>query len=407
MSSTKTLKLACYMTNVSMSVVSNLPPLLFITFLTFYVKDYALLGLLVAVNFSTQLVVDLIFSFFSHKFDIPKVVKFTPLLTIIGLLVYAAAPLFPSVYFGLVLGTVIFSSASGLAEVLISPVIAAIPSDNPEREMSKLHSIYAWGVVFVVLFSAVFFLVFGMAKWQYLTLFFTLIPLGSFLLFLRSDVPEIEKPERVSGALAFLKRKELWLCVFAIFLGGASECTMAQWASGYLEKALGLPKFFGDVFGVALFSVMLGLGRTMYAKHGKNIEKVLFLSAIGATVCYFLAVLSSLPFIGLCACAFTGLFVAMLWPGCLIVSSERIPDGGVFTYAMMAAGGDCGASVLPLAVGLITDGIKGSSFALSASQTIGIGVEQFAMKSGMAVGALFPLIAVFVYLHILKTKKKA
>ncbi len=57
---------------------------------------------------------------------------------------------------GLVIGTVIFSASSELAEVLISPVIAAIPSDNPEREMSKLHSIYAWGVVGIVIVSTSF-----------------------------------------------------------------------------------------------------------------------------------------------------------------------------------------------------------------------------------------------------------
>ena len=93
----------------------------------------------------------------------------------------------------------------------------------------------------------------------------------------------METPEKVSGVLEHLKKKELWLCFLAIFLGGASECTMAQWSSSYLEKAIGLPKIWGDVFGVALFSMALGLGRTLYAKYGKNAEKILFLGAIGAT----------------------------------------------------------------------------------------------------------------------------
>ena len=62
---------------------------------------------------------------------------------------------------------------------------------------------------------------------------------------------------------------------------------MAQWASGYIEKAIGIPKIWGDIFGVALFGLMMGIGRSAYAKKGKNIEKVLFFSAIGAFVCYF------------------------------------------------------------------------------------------------------------------------
>ena len=108
--STKRLKLACYSANVTMSVVGNLSPVLFLTFRTLYGISYSLLGLLVLVNFVTQLIVDLMFSFFSHKFNIPKTVKSIPLIAAVGFLVYAIWPFFlPShVFLGLVLGTVIF-----------------------------------------------------------------------------------------------------------------------------------------------------------------------------------------------------------------------------------------------------------------------------------------------------------
>ena len=108
------LKLACYTTNLSMSVVGNIPPLLFLTFHRLYGISYSLLGTLVLINFCTQLIVDLLFSFFSHKFNINTAVKSTPILTAIGMLVYAAAPLlFPNaVYVGLVLGTLIFSASA-------------------------------------------------------------------------------------------------------------------------------------------------------------------------------------------------------------------------------------------------------------------------------------------------------
>jgi hypothetical protein len=67
-----------------------------------------LLGLLVLIGFFTQLTIDLIFSFFSDKFNIPLSVKLTPVLTFIGLVVYAIFPyLFADhVYLGLVIGTV-------------------------------------------------------------------------------------------------------------------------------------------------------------------------------------------------------------------------------------------------------------------------------------------------------------
>lgn len=404
----KRIKSACYMTNVSMAVVANFSPLLFLTFRSLYGISYSLLGLLVLVNFVTQLGIDLIFSFFSHKFNIEKTVRITPLITIFGFLVYALVPLFfPDLaYVGLLIGTVIFSVSGGLAEVLISPTIAALPSKNPEREMSKLHSVYAWGVVAVIGVAVLYLVLFGFEAWQYLALGFCVLPFITFLLFSSTALPKMQTPEKVSGAINLLKRKELWLCVLAIFLGGASECTMAQWSSGYIEKALGIEKVWGDIFGVALFGLALGLGRTLYAKIGKNIGKVLFFGAIGASICYLVAALCNIAIIGLIACAFTGFCVSMLWPGSLIVASDRFSQGGVFIFAMMAAGGDLGASVGPQLVGLVTDGVMASQTGANMSALLGIGIEQLGMKAGMLVGAIFPILAIVIYAVIWKSSQK-
>jgi len=81
------LKFACYTTNITMAVIGNLPPVLFLTFRNLYGISYSLLGLLVLINFITQLGIDLIFSFFSHKFNISKTVKLTPLIATVGLLI--------------------------------------------------------------------------------------------------------------------------------------------------------------------------------------------------------------------------------------------------------------------------------------------------------------------------------
>ncbi len=404
----KRLKYACYTANITMSAVANLSPVLFLTFRALYGISYSLLGALILINFFTQLVVDLILSFFSHRFNIPKTVKSIPFIAAAGFLVYAIWPfIFPNnVYIGLVIGTVIFSAASGLSEVLISPVIAALPSDNPDREMSKLHSTYAWGVVGIIIISTVYLFLAGSENWQWLILGFMLIPITSAVLFIKSDIPAMATPERVSNAVKLLKNRGVWLSVFAIFLGGAAECTMAQWSSGYLEKAVGIPKIWGDLLGVAMFSVMLGLGRTLYAKIGKYIGKVLTLGAIGASACYIIAAVSDLPIVGLIACAFTGFCVSMLWPGNLIVASNRFPTGGVFIYALMAAGGDLGASVVPQLVGIITDSVITNPKAVLLAQNLALAPEQLGMKIALLSAALFPIIAIFVNLSFWKNKEK-
>ncbi|MBQ6895325.1 MAG: hypothetical protein IJN40_07515 [Clostridia bacterium] len=187
------LKYACYTINISMAIVSNMPPLLFLIFRNEYNISFSFIGFLILVNFLTQLGIDLIFSFFSKYFNIPATVKSMPYITFAGLLIYSVWPvLFPqSASIGLCIGTAVFSASAGLAEVLISPIIASIPSDDLDREMSKLHSVYAWGVVPVILITTLFLCVFGSHNWQYIVYFFMLLPIVSVILFSKVTVPDI------------------------------------------------------------------------------------------------------------------------------------------------------------------------------------------------------------------------
>ncbi len=400
-------KKACYLMSITMSIASNLSPILFLTFRDMYDLSYTLLGLLVVINFITQLSVDLIFTFFTKFFNIHKSVKFTPFIAFIGLIIYAVLPkIFPATAFlWIAVGTVICSVGAGLAEVLLSPVIAAIPSKNPEREMSKLHSMYAWGVVGVVILSTLFLLVFGSTNWMYLALFWSVVPLIAFLLFLKSELPAMNNFGKKQNQTKTFN-KGIILCTVCIFFGGAAECTMGQWASGFIENAIGIPKVYGDIIGVAFLAALLGAGRTLYSKYGKKIINILLLGMLGAGICYLTASLSLSPVVGIVACALTGLFTSMLWPGTLIYVEEKFENVGVAVYALMAAGGDMGASVAPQIVGILSDKFGLTNLALKISEMLHISVEQVGMRAGLLAAGFFPIAGVLCVLCMKKHFKK-
>ncbi len=389
---------ACYAVNVTMSAFAVLSPMLFLTFHELYGISYTLLGTLVLINFCTQLGIDLVFSFFSHLFNIRLTVRLLPLITAVGLLIYAILPpLFPSLaYLFLAVGTVIASLSAGLAEVLISPVVAALPSDDPERDMSILHSVYAWGVAVVVLLNTLFLQFVSYEKWYILPLLWTAVPLCAAVLFAMADIPSPDTASDAKNAAGIFRNPLLILCVACIFLGGAAENTMTQWISGYLEAAVGLDKLWGDVCGTALFAVMLGLGRSLYARYGKRIDRVLFAGFAGAVICYVTAALSHNAVVGLAACALTGFCVSMLWPGTLIRTAELLPATGVAVYALLAAGGDLGGSVGPQLVGSLTDFVAENGLC----RWIGpeLTSEQLGFRAGMLCAALFPLCGIIVVL---------
>lgn len=408
----KRTKFACYAAYFTMSSIFCLPPMLFVTLRETFGISYTLLGTLVLVNFCTQLTVDLIFTFFSKKFNVKAIVKVMPLITALGLVIYALVPtLFPDIaYAGLVVGTVVFSVSAGFSEVLLSPMIAAIPSDNPQKDMSMLHSLYAFGVLFVVVVSTVFFALFTTANWMHLTLFFALLPVIASVLFFTSPMPDMDTSQSEASVAKSSKRTlGLVLCVACIFFGSCAENAMSNWVSGFMENALGIDKSIGDILGLAMFAVLLGLGRIAYAKWGKNISKILLFGMIGASACYLVVGLVDNVILAVIACFMTGLFTSMLWPGTLILMEEKLPSLGVGAYALMAASGDLGASVAPQLMGVVADSVAGSALGAEIGVAVGLTAEQVGLKAGMLVTSLFPILGIVVVLIIMnyfKPKKQ-
>ena len=401
-------KYTCFYTYLAMSVIFSLPPLLFMTFRNEYGVSYTLLGTLVLTNFLTQLTVDLIFTFFNRFFNLRTTARIMPLLTTLGLLTYAIVPsVFPEhAYIGLLVGTIIFSIAAGLCEVLLSPIVAAIPSDTPDRDMSALHSLYAYGVVMVVVVSTVFFKIFGTENWMYLTIFWAVLPIFASVGFSVFPLPDIDMSNEASGKLPFKRLKLIALLSLCIFLGSSAENSMTNWISSFLENALHLPKTVGDTLGLALFAVLIGLTRTLHSRYGGNISKILLWSMVGASVCYLVIGFSSNMVVSLIACILTGLLTSMLWPGTLILMEEKCPSPGVAAYALMASAGDLGGSVAPQLLGIVVDNVSASNWAIKLSQTLSCSPEQIGLKAGMLVAAIFPVLGVILLIYMIRKFKK-
>lgn len=402
-------RFACFSAYFTMSSIFCVPPLLFVTFRELYGISYTLLGTLVLTNFCTQLLVDLIFTVFSKRFDCKKIVRVTPLVTSLGLALYALLPtLFPNqAYIGLLIGTIVFSISAGLSEVLLSPTIAALPSKNPQRDMSMLHSLYAFGVVTMVLLSTIFLKLFSYENWTYLIYFLAALPVFAAVLFMFSPMPAFVSSE-ASGGVSGTKKRAVGLafCVGCIFFGSCAENVMSNWISSYMENALGIEKMLGDILGVAMFALLLGMARILYARFGKRIFRVLLIGMMGASVCYLVVAFSSNTVVAFIACILTGLCTSMLWPGSLIMMEENLPGLGVAAYALMAAGGDLGASAAPQLMGVVIDNVAASDFAKEASVRLGITAEQVGLKVGMLVTALFPIIGAVVLLLAMRYFKK-
>ena len=402
-------RIACYIGYIVQAVIANLPPLLFIIFQKNYGISNARLGTLVLLCFVTQIVVDLLSGLFAEKLGIRACILTADVSAALGL---AALSILPRVMTGapflaLVIPTILYSIGAGFIEVIISPVIESLPSSGKAASMSLLHSFYCWGQVLTILLSTVFFLTIGQRLWYLLPLFWAVVPSVNFFLFLRALLLPIPGDEKSGSMRAIFSSRILLLCFLVMVCSGASELAMAQWASFYAEKALGVSKTVGDLAGPCLFAVLMGLTRAFGGKLSDrwDFTGVLAASAGLCVVCYLLAVFSPLPVFSLLGCAFTGMSIALMWPTTLSLAAVRYPGGGTRMFALLAVFGDIGCSLGPWLTGFLSDRvleIPGFTARFSS-----IPADELGLRAGLFAGVLFPAVMLICLACIRRMKPKA
>jgi fucose permease len=314
-----------------------------------------------------------------------------------GMIALAILPaVMPTPYLGMCAAIVVYAIGGGLLEVLLSPVVEALPSPDEGKAaaMSLLHSFYCWGQVAVVLGTTLVLAQVGHAAWHVLPLIWALVPLANLFLFVRVPLPDTV-PETHRTTLATLVALPTFIAALVLMLcAGAAELTMSQWSSLFAEQGLGLPKVWGDIAGPCLFAVFMGIGRIMYGLCGEKIPLVPAMTACGilATACYLVAALASNPFVSLAGCAVCGLAVSLLWPGTFSLAARRFPLGGAAMFGILAVFGDAGAASGPWLAGAVAEATANLAGTVEGPATVWRTIG--GLRAGILVGTVFPLIVV-------------
>ncbi len=385
--------IATYIGNLVGALVVNLSPLLFVTFMHSYGLSFEQVGLLVLINFATQIASDIIHSHLVDRYGVRPFITSGHLLVVVGFILLSLSPMLGdgNPYPWMIIATIIFSYGGGILELLLSAIVSAIPGDEKAKAMSLLHSFYAWGFIFVVLVTTGLLELFGRERWYLLPVIWSVVPLFNFFLFLKVLLaPMVSHHERIRFR-ALLKSPFFLLMILVIALGGATEVTMSQWASTFAETSLGLSKQAGDLGGVLMFALFLGIGRHLFGTRGKEeqIWTVMFAGSILALASYLTVSISPFPMVSLVACMLSGLGVALLWPGSIVLSHRAFPHASAGMFALLAAAGDTGAGVGPYIVGAVSE----------ANIAMGAGA---ALKSGFLAGAVYPMLLIIILLIIRK-----
>ncbi len=370
---------ACYLGFITQAISANFAPLLFLTFKSTYGISLKKIALIPFVFYLTQLLIDFAATKFADRIGYRICVTASQVLSALGLVLMAILPeIMPVPFVGILIAVVLYAIGSGLIEVLVSPIVEACPFENKGGMMSLLHSFYCWGTVGVILGSTIFFIVFGVENWKILTLIWALVPLVNTFNFITCPIERLLEDGESLPIRKLLGKPLFWLMILLMICSGASETSMAQWASAFTESALGVSKTVGDLAGPCLFAVFMGIARIIYGKMSEKLDltKTMLLCGVMCAGCYLLASLSPVPVMGLAGCALCGMAVGIMWPGTISISSQNLPRGGTAMFAFLALAGDLGATVSPALVGSLSEMSGGN------------------LKTGLLAASVFPIVLV-------------
>ena len=371
--------LSCYLGFITQAITANFAPLLFLTFKDTYGIPLEKIALIPMAFFLTQLLIDFAATKFVDRIGYRTCVVCSQVLSAVGLALLAVLPeVLPDPFTGILIAVVLYAMGAGLMEVLISPIVEACPFDNKDGVMSLLHSFYCWGMVGVILGSTVFFAVFSVKNWHILALLWAVIPFVNAFNFLKCPIERLTEDGEGMKMGQLFRIPLFWLMALLMVCSGASEISMAQWASAFTESAMGVSKTIGDLAGPCLFAVLMGISRVFYGKMSEKLDLTKTMLGCGALciLCYLLASLSPLPVLGLMGCALCGISVGIMWPGTLSISAQKCPKGGTVMFALLALAGDLGGSIGPSLVGSVSSMADGN------------------LKTGLLVATLFPALLI-------------
>lgn len=370
---------ACYIAYITQAIVNNFIPLLFLTFRRSYGIPLKQIGLLVTVNFVTQIITDSLSAKFVDKIGYRTAIIMAHVFAAAGLVGLGILPdIFPTPFAGLCVAVMIYAVGGGLTEVLVSPIVEACPTEGKAAAMSLLHSFYCWGSVLVVLLSTVLFNVMGVENWRIISCLWAVIPFLNIFYFSQVPIATLVEEGESMSIKQLMCSKIFWVLALLMVCSGASELAMSQWASAFAESGLKVSKTVGDLAGPCFFAILMGTSRVVHAKLADKIDLYKYLGFCGVLciVSYMIASLSPMAILSLLGCGICGISVGAMWPGTFSLASEKCPKGGTAMFAFLALAGDTGCSLGPTIVGYVSAAMGDN------------------LKTGLLSAAIFPALLI-------------
>ena len=203
---------ACCAGYVVQAIINNFSPLLYVVFAEELGISLAKISVLITLNFTIQICMDLSGTFLIDKIGFRASVIAANVFAVTGLTALGILPMIMADKFAaLLVATVISAIGGGLLEVVVSPIVEAMPKEEG-FSMSFLQSFYCWGHAGVIILSTLFFFAFGVDNWNILAVGWCIVPLFSGILFCFVPMRSLDAEGGTGSSIKYLfTKKQFWL----------------------------------------------------------------------------------------------------------------------------------------------------------------------------------------------------
>lgn len=395
-------RIACYINFLTDAVNNIFLGLLFTTFSAEFGIDITRLAVITSVVFGVQAVVIPLASMLTCTLGFRKMAVTMQILNFIGVAGIAVFPyVFPSSFMGLIAAAFIYSIGNGICEGTNNAMFESLPSDNKDAEMNRLHSVFSWGQVLVVLTSTIFFNLIGRERWQILAILFAIIPLCNLFLFLKVPFGVLCEESERTPLLKIISQKLFIFLMIIMLCNGPVEMCMAQWTSLFAEAGLHVSKTVGDLLGPCLFAIGMGISRIFFGIKGGSmkIEKTMVGCGLGCFLSYMIIVFASNPLISLMGCGLVGLSTGIICPGVICILSKNFPTGGVPMFGALTLFQYLGNAVTNNMIGKMTTYVEMNVPAIAVKMFPVTDSFELGLRSSLFIVGLMAFV-MFVFISI-------
>lgn len=394
-------KYACCAGNAASSIISTLPPLLYVSFRKDFNLSLDQISYFIMATFGLQLAFSCVASLILKRIGYRACTVLSQLLYCASMLLLGVLPFVMAPFWGILIAITPAAMASGVFCVIINPIIEWLPDDTRRGAMGVMHSYFCWGCAAITLITALYLDFFGEDSWRFLPFIWCVFPLLCALYFIKVPLPD----KHVSKAP--VNRKfftNIVFIAFAVMLlcAGAAEKSVSQWASLFAQQGLHVSQFIGNILGPFAFALLMAISRVLFAKtDDSKLLRVQIILGIFLFISYMIMVGSPVPIVSLISCGLCGFFVGPLWPCMNQLAGARFLDGGAAMFAALSVGGYIGCTIGPTITGFISESVERQ---LSNSVENSADPTAAGLTAGLFAASMFA--AAFVVIGILVSRKK-